>query len=706
MNNQTPQNAARNFSQKMISQGYVPTGLQVYSDPHSNPIFWRIRLKNPITGEKVIWPMHQGANGEYVLKEPPIFAEQQKPIYRQPDIFNRPDEIVYIHEGEACADAFSKLGFVATTSGGWNSADKADWSLLKSRDVVIWPDADENGARYAENVTRILLEFNCNVWIVDIEKLSLPPKGDCIQWLEGKPVLSEDDIKLIKEAVFSLPLIEAKQTNNGASHKKASFSLENEDDSKDTDFNKTSMLLELMEDVDFFHDERKMAYASFQNNGHTETWLIESSQFKDWLAHQFWKVNKKSVHDAALRDALSVMKGKAIFEGNCHKVFMRVGSLNNKTYINLANEQWQVIEVSSDGWRILNESPVKFRVTQNMRSLPLPIQHGNVGLLWQHVNIPASAQQLILAWMLDCLMPDTPFPLLVLTGLQGSGKSRTQELIRNLIDPSMPNLRGAPKNPDDILIAAANNWLVSYNNVSKLSVENQDDLCCLSTGGGFARRRLYTTDEESVIDIKRPVIMNGIGDLITRQDLIDRCVIIDLPSINETNRKAEAELDADFMRDYPAIFGGLLDVFSQILKILPSIKLSTKPRMASFALLGTALEEILHLDQGSFTQEYRGNYQDNMLSALDGSPVAVALIKFMSNQNDYCCTYGELLTKLSSHIYRPEMAGWPKSAKGLANILKRQAPALAVVGIMLIFDEKPRSDGYHVTIIKQKLMYE
>src|SRR3990167_7419223 len=445
MNNLTPQKAARNFSEKMIVQGYKPIGLHEYTDISSVPIFWRIRLKHPITGEKIIWPMHINGNGEYVLKEPESFGDQKKPIYRLADIANHPDDIVYIHEGESCADAFSKLGLVSTTSGGWNSADKADWLILKGRSVIIWPDADENGAKYADIVSKILLAMNCNVWIVDIEELSLPPKGDCIDWLGNKPKNTEEDIKLLKEDIFSLPLVKANRDDTGK--ESVVLPLTSDDEDKRADFNKTSMLLELMEDVEFFHDERKQAYASFQNNDHTETWPIESHQFKDWLAHQFWKEKKKSVHDAALRDALAVMKSKAVFEGKCHKVYMRAGYLSGKIYINLADDQWQVVEVSEEGWRVLKESPIKFRGTQNMRPLPLPSQNGDMNLLWTHVNIPIAAQKLVLAWMLDCLMPHTPFPLLILTGLHGSCKRRSQENLRNVIDHSMPNLRCAPKKP-------------------------------------------------------------------------------------------------------------------------------------------------------------------------------------------------------------------------------------------------------------------
>ncbi|WP_298225230.1 hypothetical protein, partial [Acidocella sp.] len=99
---------------------------------------------------------------------------------------------------------------------------------------------------------------------------------------------------------------------------------------------------------------------------------------------------------------------------------------------------------------------------------------------------------------------DTPFPVLELVGEQGSAKSTTQSVLRSLVDPNKVMLRGRPKTVEDIFVAARNNWLVSYENLSGLTAEQQDAFCTLSTGGGFASRQLYTNGEEHVMETKRP----------------------------------------------------------------------------------------------------------------------------------------------------------------------------------------------------------
>lgn len=156
---------------------------------------------------------------------------------------------------------------------------------------------------------------------------------------------------------------------------------------------------------------------------------------------------------------------------------------------------------------------------------------GSIDALWKFANIPEQQRPLVLAWMLEAFRPTTPFSILELTGEQGSAKSATQDKLRRLIDPNAVNLRAAPKSTEDLFVSAGCNWLVSLNNLSHLSAQQQDALCTLATGGGFASRTLYTNADETLIECKRPVIFNGIVPCATAQDLVDRIVHIDLPEI-------------------------------------------------------------------------------------------------------------------------------------------------------------------------------
>jgi len=67
----TPKEAARRFAKKVLSDGFVAEALHEYTDAVGHPIYWRIRAKHPVTGEKWIRPLHLSNDG-YVLAEPDL----------------------------------------------------------------------------------------------------------------------------------------------------------------------------------------------------------------------------------------------------------------------------------------------------------------------------------------------------------------------------------------------------------------------------------------------------------------------------------------------------------------------------------------------------------------------------------------------------------------------------------------------------------
>ncbi|EKE00854.1 MAG: hypothetical protein ACD_21C00265G0008 [uncultured bacterium] len=205
MNTEQAKQAATTYPviKKQLDSAWSMTGFYEYQDDAGNPIYWRIRLDSPNNSDsKWIRPFYFDGK-EWALQEPK-FEKGKKPLYLLPTIKKSADNVVcYIVEGEKCADALAKLGIVATTSGSATSASDADWSCLVGRQVIIWPDNDEQGAAYANTVAKVLLKLGCKVLLVDIAKLNLPPKGDCYDWLVANPSATKQDIK-------ALPLVEPK----------------------------------------------------------------------------------------------------------------------------------------------------------------------------------------------------------------------------------------------------------------------------------------------------------------------------------------------------------------------------------------------------------------------------------------------------------------------------------------------------------------
>lgn len=181
---QTPMHAAQRMAAREVRDGFKFEALHEFTDREGHALHWRIRLKHPETGIKWIRPMQRYGDG-FKPGEPKY--PDGKPLYQLHALAARPDDVVIVTEGEYKADKLGALGLLVTTSGAADSAGKADWKALAGRDVLIWPDHDEAGQRYANTVLAVLVALGCTVRVLDVSALGLDAKGDAADWLAAHP---------------------------------------------------------------------------------------------------------------------------------------------------------------------------------------------------------------------------------------------------------------------------------------------------------------------------------------------------------------------------------------------------------------------------------------------------------------------------------------------------------------------------------------
>lgn len=461
----------------------------------------------------------------------------------------------------------------------------------------------------------------------------------------------------------------------------------------------------VQERAELFHAEDGACFAVL-NETPRKTFRLDTQAFAEWLGYTYYRATEgekgpgRAASDTAIRTARVVLTGIAKNDGDERKVFLRAARLGDVYYLDLGGEDWRGVEISAVGWRLVERPPVHFWRATTTRPLPVPVPGGDLTLLWRYANIPEEARPLVKAWILEAWRPETPFPILELIGQQGTAKSSTQDKLRRCIDPNAVNLRAAAKSVEDLFVSAGCNWLVSLNNLSHLTPNVQDALCNLATGGGFAGRTLYTNADETLVDAKRPVVINGIVPLVTAQDLTDRIIHIELPEI--ATYRSETEIDQAFAQDAPLILGGLLDLFVLTLRHLPTVTLDRPPRMADFTALGEAMLGAEGQPPGAFLGLYQGNRRNSVARSLDASPVASAIRTLAEAETPplfFEGTMGKLLDRLSQ--YRDGTEAWPKSARGLGDVLRRQRPALAQIGISVTIG-KPGRLGVPVAIRRRE----
>lgn len=439
--------------------------------------------------------------------------------------------------------------------------------------------------------------------------------------------------------------------------------------------------------VTLFHSPDGDAYATMPIAGHAETWPLRANHFRHWLMRQFFECHGSAPGSQAVQDALGVLMGKALFAGPELPVFVRVAETEGVIWIDLGDEHWRAVRIDPDGWRVETHVPIKFVRSKGAAALPVPLGGGELALLRPLVNAgDEQTWRLIVAWLLGALRPRGPYPLLALHGEQGSAKSTTARALKALIDPHMMPLRSEPKHEQDLMIAAANGWALAFDNLSRLPSWLSDALCRLSTGGGFGTRELYSNRDEVLFNAMRPLILNGIEDLATRPDLLERAIVRWLPAIPEHQRRTEAKYWRDFERVRPQVLGALYDAVSAALRHEATTTLTSRPRMADFAVWITAAESSLGWEHGAFLNAYNDNRADSHLIALEAWPVFAPLSEFAERHTrvkPWKGTATELLGAINGRAEGEAIRrrDWPKDATRLSGQLRRYAAELRAVGI-------------------------
>src|SRR4029077_4982322 len=294
---------------------------------------------------------------------------------------------------------------------------------------------------------------------------------------------------------------------------------------------------------ELFHTAAGTAFADILVDGHRETWPIRSKRFRGWLRRCYYQTTGDAASAAEIRSAFDLFEARAPFGGLERAVSVRIAEHAGHIYLDLADERWRAVDIGPDGWRVIGCPPVRFRRPAGMLPLPLPQQGGSIESLDSFLNVASRDDfVLIVAWLLAALRSGGPYPLLAISGEQGSAKTVLPRLLKTLIDPNAAPVRSLSREERELMIAANNGCLLAFDNLSGLPNWLSDALCRLATGGSFAVRQLYTDDEEILFEAARPILLNGIEEVISRPDLGDRAIFLTLAPIPETGRRPEAEL--------------------------------------------------------------------------------------------------------------------------------------------------------------------
>ncbi|MFI2077943.1 ATP-binding protein [Streptomyces triculaminicus] len=397
------------------------------------------------------------------------------------------------------------------------------------------------------------------------------------------------------------------------------------------------------------------------------------------LARIFADTNNGTVpSQSALADAMTVLEGVAAM-ADPRTPHLRVARHDERIIVDLGTTDGRCVTVGPDGWQRLPASPVVFRRSGAMKPLPEPVRDGDgLAQLRRLLNTTDDGFRLLVAWLIATFIPDLPHPILAFRGEQGTGKSKGAAMVIGIVDPSGAPKRTAPRDLKSWAVQAFNSWAICLDNISIVPDWLSDALCRAVTGDGIVDRALYTDDDVVVLEFRRVLAMTTIDAGALAGDLAERLLTIELQLIPDHKRREEAELDQAYAEAHPAILASLFDLLAQVLKVLPDVQLSERPRMADFARVLAAVD---HVTGWRTLASYRATAADAVADVLDGEPFAQAVVDLVdkAGPDGITLTASQLLEAVEAPEKLPKK--WPKDPTRAGGQLKRLAPALRTIGI-------------------------
>jgi hypothetical protein len=304
---------------------------------------------------------------------------------------------------------------------------------------------------------------------------------------------------------------------------------------------------------------------------------------------------------------------------------------------------------------------------------------------------------LLLGFMVHCLMPGGPYILLFITGERESGKSTRARVIKNVIDPTRVPLRFRPTSRDDLAISAMRQWLPVYDNVSSLPQDMSDALCVILDGGGLGKRRLYSNDEEALVEAQRAVLITAIPDVLRAGDLLSRAITIEAPILDRKIGERAIERALELLR--PRLMGLICEGVSRALAAEYNSDAETVRRADVVGFVEEALTAF-GLERGRFRAAYQANQLEAFQGATVSDPVGDAVVQLMAGRAAPWKGLATALLKTLTAHQKSAMTelpiGWPRTAHHLTGRLRRLSPDLRALGIS--YERMRTESGAHLTL--------
>lgn len=370
--------------------------------------------------------------------------------------------------------------------------------------------------------------------------------------------------------------------------------------------------MEIFRDCFIAENDTSKVYAISKVEGYFETIDLDSQLAKDILIMDYDTKFKKILTSFQSEQAINHIKTKNRIRKNAVKklTYIRCAYQNNTLWYDLFNSENEIIKITKDSIEIVpydNTCPVFIRTPYMSEQVrPNKLYQGNP--LYEYFKLLRKENDLVFQCNVIALfLEQIGVPMPILGGATNDTKTTSSALIKMLVDPSGKKIEHygikMPTKEEDFATIMNNNYIVIFDNLSKIS-NNQSDMLCMGWSGiSHSVRKLYEQGIEKRMSYKTKVILNGITINIDRDDLARRSEPYTFPPFKKGEKKSEEKILAIINELMPDLIGHTFVILQKAMTIYNKIKSNTEVGFrGDFGIWGEAISQALGNPESKFLE--------------------------------------------------------------------------------------------------------
>lgn len=385
--------------------------------------------------------------------------------------------------------------------------------------------------------------------------------------------------------------------------------------------------------LELFIDPNGTRYATVNIDGINYTYEIGRKDLDEVIESNYYELTGCFPKESALKAFKKKLRYDAKYQGETKEVYVRFAQVDDEIYIDLGDKSGRAVHITSAGWQVVTNPPVKFIRYGHMLPLPVPLHNGDYCKLLKSLNLKTKDDELlVLTWPLVAAISSISHAPLILHGAPGACKSGSISALRGLLDPSAPMHTYVQKKVDDAALYIEQNAIPAFDNLTTITKDVENVMCLAATTGSIAKRRLHKNDELVTYKLNRAMLITALELPTSAPDFLDRAIVVALDRVTPDKRRPESQVKREYAQDLPGILGGMCDHLSKMLDLYGKVTLPADlPRMGDHVIWGCVAAVALDYSQDDFINAHNRAALRAQQNALEDDDFATVLVDYLDS---------------------------------------------------------------------------